>query len=455
MRTNTNQFMSFEAIAHQDTSFFILLSSLIKDYKEKKTVKRDFETKVVDAIKKRFNINVKFKVDPANALNAYMCPYSLSGTHALDSRRFREYGEYAIRYMQAENNKDNYKIVKQILKGDLSTTGLLDYKKARVSGLFAELPPVLSVCYQGTIDQLLPEETAAIIIHEIGHYWTYLEWLGILTFRNAVITNAVSEFLQAGTEQEKFQVILAQKNVWGLKVNEGDVAKLNDENATKIIMGAYHVTYKNSVGFVQYDDNASEVIADQFSQRMGSGKNLSSAMFKLYKSSGRTDESKLLNKYVWKGALLTTLGVILGIHIVAVGGLLGTIGTLVSACLTFMGVNSVLTGLFGLGDMVNGSAYDTAKNRLERMYREEVQRLKHLGSDPEIANAVLSNLAEMKKHVEACSAANKSWGTNLLRFFSPSFREQENIKHYQSLVEEMLANQLYITSAKFKTLGVQ
>lgn len=453
MKTYSNQFMSFEAIDFQDASYYHLLTELVSQYKNKTINRKTFQDKVSESVKKRFGFNVKFEVHAVNEINAYMVPVELDPANVLTTRRFRDLGELVLNQIKALTLRDNAKIMRQIVKGDLSATGWLDYKKARAGGLFSQLPPALSVCYQGTIDNLTPDETASIILHELGHYWTYLEWLGIYTCRNAVIVNAVNEFITAKTETEKFQIVLDKKNVWGLRVEESDVAKLNDENATKILAGSFNHVFKHTVGFVQYDDNVSEVIADQFAIRMGAGKASASGMYKLGYKYGVTDESKLANKFVKSGLLLSAVGAIIGLGAAAIFPALAPVLSAIGAFIAITGVSYVWQGLFGFTGMLNGAAYDTMKNRIERMYREEIQRLKQTNASIEVTRSILAGLEEMKKYVDLCGEANKSWGASIIRYFSSSFREQEQKKEYQSLIEEMLANQLYITANKFKTLG--
>lgn len=454
MKINKNQFMSFEGIDFQDASYFHLLSGLIAQYKNKELDRKTFQEKVSDSIRKRFNFSIKFEVHPVNEVNAYMMPYELDPANILTTNRNRKVGELILGQYKRYTIKENAKLMRSIVKGDLSASGWLDYKKARCGGLFSQLPPALSVCYQGTIDNLEPDEVSAIILHELGHYWTYLEWLGIYTSRNAIIVNAISEFLNAKSEQEKFQVVLEAKNAWGLRIEESQVAKLNDENATKILTGSFNHVFKNSVGYVQYDENVSEVIADQFAIRMGASKASATGMYKLASKYNQSDEAVTMNNITIMGCVISTVGTIISIAGPIVFPPLGPLLSVVGGFLGVLGAQSIISGLFGITSSLNGGAYDFSKNRLERMYREEVQRLKMTNPPIAITKTILNSLEEMKRCIEMCGDVEKVWGASVMRFFSADFREQEQKKYYQQLIEEMLSNQLYVTANKFKTLGV-
>lgn len=433
MKYNPDSLLSLESIAFQKETYFAELTNTIRLYKEKKMTRSDFEDEISKSVKKRFNINVKLKVNPTFIPNACMFPVVLDERNILlDRMAWDDFFNYCSEYYV----KENYRTMKKIAQGDISNTGLLDFKNARVGKLFEDLPTI-SELNQGLIDILEPEEVAAVFLHEVGHYWTFLSFLGVYTYRNAIINGAVNEFLGVQSQEEKIQIIIEKKNHWDLDIDEEHFKKLDDKSATQVIVGSFHRNFTRALGYTQYDVNTSEVIADQFAMRMGAGKHLSTG---LHKITGNNSTFRFSSNVGFFVGIIRIIG---GAILLSKMPLLG----LIAICLGGLGVLDA----FGAAEATAGWVYDTNKDRFRRIYQEEIARLKSEQHDPEVLKLLLTNLEVMRKIVDKV-AEEKSVPLSILRWISSDFRSQEARKQYQQAVEELIANQLYVTSAKFKTL---
>lgn len=433
MKYNPDSLLSLESIAFQKETYFNELTDIIRLYKEKKMKRSDFEEEISRSVKKRFNINVKLKVNPTFIPNACMFPVVLDERNILlDRMGWDDFFNYCSEYYV----KENYRTMKKIAQGDISNTGLLDFKNARVGKLFEDLPTI-SELNQGLIDILSPEEVAAVFLHEVGHYWTFLSFLGVYTYRNAIINGAVNEFLGVQSQEEKIQIIIEKKNHWDLDIDEEHFKKLDDKSATQVIVGSFNRNFTRALGYTQYDVNTSEVIADQFAIRMGAGKHLTVGLHKILGNNSSFRFSSNWNFFfgiakIIAGCVTVVANPLGGIFMLAMGAL-------------------GIADAFSNAQATAGWTYDNNKDRFRRIYQEEITRLKSEQHDPEVLKLLLTNLDIMKKIVDKV-AEEKSIPLSILRWVSSDFRSQEARKQYQQAVEELIANQLYVTSAKFKTL---
>lgn len=449
MKYDPSQLFSLEAIGHQDRSFYYLLSQLFADFKEGKRSSKETEQAIDAAVKKRFNINTKTSLDMDNPDDgAYAIPINLEGLNSLDSAYahvWKEFSEYCCSKTRP--------IIKQITKGDLSPVGVMDYKKARVNGLFANLPPSPIHVLGGLINQYSPEEIASVYLHELGHHWTFFEFLGIYNCRNAVIANTIHEVLETKDEQERIAILVEESNYWNLEITSEelkDLVKLNDENLIKVWAGTHQRAFTHDKGFVQYDYNTSEVIADQFAARLGASVAQASSLSGMW--SKRRNDKQSENRYAFISMGLAGLSAVSLIAISALStpfvALTLTPVVLISAFMSKWffedGVDYVKAG--------NGWTYDNQRDRLKRIYNEVLSYLKNAKLPPDERKLVLTNLATLNEIINLVEEANNGIFAKLLRIFSSSYKNQEKKRLYQQMVEELLANQLYVTSAKFKTI---
>lgn len=424
-----------EAIDFQKDNYHAELSEIFAKYKRKELAKDAMQDAVSVSVKKRFNIDVKLRITNDPLPNACMYPVCLDERNILlDRMNWEGFFNYCSEYYQNEN----YRTMQKIAKGDISDTGLIDYKKAKVGKLFSAIPSVSEIT-KGLIDIAEPEEIAAVYLHEIGHFFTFLSFLGVYTYRNAIIANVVNEYLGVKDDEEKVKIIIDKKNAWGIEVDEKDIVKLDDKNATTVLVGTFNRTFTRSVGYVQYDTNTSEVIADQFAQRMGAGKYLATGLHKMVGNGGTFNFSSNFQLFF---GIIKIIG---GVSAIVAGNVWGAVGIIMGAFQIY--------DAFGSAEATNGWTYDNNKDRFRRMYNEELTKLKSHEHSPEYIKLILTNLEVMGKIVDKVSK-ERSIPLTILRWCSSNFRDQEAKKQYQQMMEELMANQLYVSSAKLKTLGL-
>nr|DAS75674.1 MAG TPA: peptidase [Caudoviricetes sp.] len=426
MRYDLTEMCSLESIDYQTDNFHEVLSGVFRDYKEHKSaerLKKEFD-KIATA---RFGIKFDFGVENSYQVNAYAYIRALDDRTVLlrtegSDLMFDAYSEYF--------RKDNKGIVKRIAKGDLTNTGLMDYKKAKVSGIFSQIPATVKVT-KGALKEIEPEELAAIMLHEIGHIWTFFEFLGIYSFRNAIIQNTVKEFLDVKAPEEKIKIIIDKNNYWNLKIPEELPTKMNDDDCTKVIIGSYMRNFTQDAGYVEYNNNTSEVIADQFATRFGAGKYIVTGLNRFL---GNREGSENISQNLWLAtALAVSILSITASPLISVIGVLGMLGAWMDAGRSM------------------GWTYDNDKDRYKRVRNEVVGRLKDPKISDELRVRVLADIKTIDA-IESKVSVHEHIGHHIRRFFSKSFREMENKRIYQQQVEALLANNLYVQGNELKTL---
>lgn len=433
MKRNPLSMVGIEAIDYQNGELFRSLVDIFNRLKQNILTFEGSVDEIQRVVKKSMNLTIKFKWEDESYVNAYACPIVLSEQNTL----LATWGGRVLLPLTQRNKMMNARgTMVKIAKGEYPATGELDYKRARVSGIFEKIP--VEVGMSKPFLKYSAEAMAGAILHELGHVWTFFEFLGLYTFRNAIISNTVNEYLNCKDEKEKFQFIIATKNIWGLEMDE-KIAQLDDETATKVIAGGMINNFKDGVGYVQYDQNTAEVIADQFAVRMGSSPDIFETLGDLsinaIRAANRNDNFEIM-----KTVFGAVVSVVSSVIVAPLALPMVIIATGISFLLPVMAAK-----------VANGSTYDNGYERYIRAMYEEIGRLKKRDIPPEIMKMVLDNLLRYRKVIEKAPKID-NLTQKIARWFSSDFREQEKKMKYQQLTEELLANELYIHSATLKTL---
>lgn len=436
-----------EAIAHQDNKFINQLTDIFqraknfgeeKGFHDKKTDYTQFEKEFEEACKNRLGFNIKFRFEKDRSLNACAIPAPLKETNILDEDSVARTRAILMQHWRINDDYFN-KTVKELASGKLGDpTGTLNYKKAKASGLFTKYP-IETFCNTGALEQCTAYEVASIMLHELGHVWTFFEFLGVSIFRNAILSNVTKEFLNTHGEEERFNFLFNANQAFKLEIDDSilkSTAKLKDEEATKILLGSLDAKYVHDQGFVQYDFNTSEVIADQFAIRFG----------------GQLPEvwaQKEGRGEVYNASFLTCMAI--GITSIAVGSF--TMAAIPVLGSLFMAIGLIgfqqAVGVFASIPSLNGWTYDQGIERIIRSRNEMINRLAKANL-PKEDTARLIN--QIDKFTEYCkkNAPKDFLMEKIYAFFSSNYRDQKQKKLFQQTLEQLLANDLYVAAAKFK-----
>lgn len=442
MRLDKFSLVSMEMIDYQLKDLVLdQLRAIIEEYKQNKDGKI-FASSLEKIIKNRFNITLKCKVKEATYLNASAMVQLLDMYHPLNKGLLDALGDSANYFLGDTCVKPNFK---KIVQGKIDNIGSLDFKTAKVSGIFSQLEyqiELLTPLFEKDTDFIL-----SVIMHELGHIWTFMEYVHHITFKNVIVTNVVKEFLKIKEDTLRVEFIGKINNIYGIKVPEA-LTKQSDPKAQLVVIGDIYKQMYNDFSETTYDTTSTEVLADQFASRFGLGIDIIKSM------SGK--------EYSWeslhKNALTGFVGSLTVITLAGLAGFLAAIGSFaITAQMLFCLIIAGGTGLIKLLDTltfwqfkVGASNYDTPKQRLVRIRNMMINQLKNNPKNND-AKKLIAQIDESAAYIEKSDEVN-GFMVKLCRWVSSDFRTQEERKIYNQLLEDLMDNTLYVSGNRFKHL---
>lgn len=451
-----NAFLSMEMIGYQYNDPFVKnTENILQRYQEKVIDKVTLTKELSEAIKTRFNLNLNLTLEENKEPNAYALPINLSTRNVLNG--LNNFNDKAL-YSAAMLTRNN---AIKIAKGDVDGIGLLDFKNAKVEGIFALLDSHI-VIHTGLLDELNPKEIVAIILHEIGHIWTYFEYLAVSTYRNAITVNAAKEFLKTNKPEERYKILVALDNDYGLPVDK-DVLNLPDEKAVTVIVSSMSKMFTSDPRYDLYTIKNAEALADQFASRFGLLESSISAMKKLDKKSWQAAR-ELGERYykLFKGFSVTSFLSTIATG-AAFGAAIATTAIPLYIASVIFSVTAVTTSRIAGKYSLNGqkiqtsmdtSAYDKPKDRLQRLYNETLTALKDTSLPTEMKKQILDSLAVVKKEIENAPTTDTSW-VKILVNVSPEYNKMNEQRRNHQIIESLMSNELYVAAAKLSTINSQ
>lgn len=279
------------------------------------------------------------------------------------------------------DNKDGVKFIKEA-KG--FARGSVNLKTGRVSGVFTE---VESTIYLPTKmirgNKYTAEENAAVTLHEVGHLFTYYEFLSRLVRTNQVLAGISRGLDQSDTQKEREVVLMTAKQALDLKdLDVAEVAKITNKKVTDIVVITSVIKEtKSELGTNIYDSNNFEFLADQYASRQGASRALVTGLDKLHREFGHMSfrsQPMYIFMEVVKLALLalSLVSFALGPH----AGL-GMV---------------ILTSTLLSNDAAGDPTYDRPETRLKRIRNDLIERSKQKDLAPNEAEQIKQDIVAIE-----------------------------------------------------------
>lgn len=409
-----------EVIAFQRTRpVFKLLTAEIQSLMDK--LKASGETKITDEMLNESKIpfilqeasgfdKVTMVADKSNPVNAWTTIITVSKNHVFNNRLQR----------MLLSSADAYNLYR---KCNNVLTGQIDLEAGKVSGDFSLIPITIGL---GNL-MLSPkygftaEELAAILLHELGHDFTYCYALHYTCTTNLVLALAAKAIVNATDNKEKHAIMTDVQNTLGIKItNQEELTNYDKyENYYITMLGEYRKKVYDALGSGSYNTNMSEQMADMFAARHGGGLAIVTGLNRLHKIFQP-------NKFVRVISAMQSL-------------------------LAFTMMFPLTVPLFLLGVMVNdfiAGTYDLDKDRFIRVRNESIAALK----DPDLtADEKKLILGEIEKMNEIIADTSNAWSfagaaAVLVR---GSQRNQLRQKRLQQDLEALTNNPLYALAAQY------
>lgn len=430
--------ISLEAIRYQGKS--LLLHDLrIAFEKFIKTDKQDnlsFSKLGLDRIVKRHTglaIDFKFIADPAE-VNAMATPPILDlNSPLLDY--LKHFGSHNLLEQNAVGHA-------QVLTFSKDLRGQIDRKTGKVSGIFSKIPVTVMVG-QGLwkTANLSADEVAAVLLHELGHVFSFFEVLTQTATTNVVLQSAVQAL--RGSDDEKLRLKLVFETAGALGVTLEDPKALAQKDVkdavftTVFLKAIASKSSHSAANSAIYDLRAGEFLADQFAARHGGGRALVTGLDKIMRNYGGTSSHSGTFSFMFMEAIRVA-----GLVLVMLTGSVPLITLLVTLLFIY------LVNPYG-----ESKVYDDPLERVMRIRQDLIQSLK---------KARLSHTAreQLLKDIEQIDAIRddlhdrRSWLDYLWVAMTARRRGQFTQMRFQQEIERLVNNDLFLAASKFKSMAM-
>ena len=302
------------------------------------------------------------------------------------------------------------------------------------------------------VNNLNPDEIVAVVMHEIGHVFTYLEHIFYSTKNTLVLLDSFihEKFDKGKGDKESITIALQDTGV-----NVDTKSSLGILQALDMFtLKTYRIDIKKGIMNIDFERQA-----DQFATRLGLGGKLSSAIVKL-SSLGTIQPDKAENEEPFFITLMKTLMIIgsalLTILIFNIFGVLVLILLFGVKFLTFVlgYVTKLITSLIGVffKDTENDYGYDDLVKRLRKIKLDIIRQLRKQVKTDKAEKFILTQQIDSVKDAIDLVAKRFSitvkWGDSVDNLNTTDNREIVN-----EMLEMLEENDNYYYAEKFQQLA--
>lgn len=411
-----------ESIAFQTGAFFKELTACVQDLRAIEVVKEDdlsrFCVRVDQCIYKHTGIstNVKFW---QGGDNAFVIIPTLTRGNVLNRMSFNKFIE---KHFQADN----------ISFLNLEKKGWINPAESRVGGAFSEINFRLYVGEMFLLGKgFTPEEAAAVILHEVGHAYTFIQFIVDTIVVNTVLHRTYQELTNAGPDKTVKVILtkaaddMALKNrEWLETIEEG----ANKEVAFKVLVTAVQIEPRNMDNKRYFTMDSAEELADIFAARHGAGKAIV------------TMRSKFITRPP------QSYGIMSGIAFT----LLGLAAAFIAPEAIFIGILGALITYSGASEASHACDLSSFKQLAKKMRNQFVEKLKLSGLPKEEVAEIIESLDVVDKVIQGYQGSDLGQGA-AVKFFDMFRRGKMDARasrEYTDQLESLAANDLFIRAAQ-------
>jgi hypothetical protein len=347
---------------------------------------------------------------------------------------------------QINNILSDWKQSIDSLEKTMNTKGVyIDLHHATISGL-----PDDYVLYMfGDFNFLLNginlsnREVVAVMMHEIGHGFTHLEYSYRSVKNTGVLVDTMKDNLLNKNKSYRESLVLAYEETFHEKLTETE--KKNALSATIAVMNKY-VANSTYMGDSIHAYTDSEQAADQFSGRFGLGAELVSALKAI------TDKYGSFGFLAGQFALpLVAILTYYAVLVLITGGLavLGNIAIVTIGVITLL---NLIVAIFTKGGTTIPETYDENKRRAIRSRNELVRQLRLSQLNKTELTAMLGQIELTDKLISKIPADKVGIFNRLVIAMSKDAKLHRDSKYTEQLIEDLMENDLYVAAGKLKAL---
>ncbi len=334
---------------------------------------------------------------------------------------------------------DNDDIYSKMKKAKGILKGTVDLEKARVSGIYSEVESTINMPYswfKGVMG-VTPEECAAVTLHEVGHLFTYYEYMNRSVTSNQVLAALSIGYANADNFEKRKDILIAAKKALDLKQEgiEELASSTKSEIVAAVIIANLADKSRSELGVNIYDQNSWEYLADEFAARHQAGKHLITGLDKIIKAYGHMS-------YRGRGTYLALEAIKLSLIALGIMSLATPAAGFVSAMIILGAINFIM----GDSDIV---IYDEPEARMRRIKQQIIQAMKDTKLSKETIVQLNEDLKMIDSVMEHVKDKRQFFGI-VGDFLIPSMRKNRSYVVMQQELEKIANNELFAKAAAFK-----
>ena len=262
---------------------------------------------------------------------------------------------------------DNTTKIKNLKKQKGTIEAFVDIKNFKIGGAFQDVKVELFLDPAMMWDTshvyrvaLTPAEVSAVILHEVGHMFSYFALAAHTYSINLPMLGTLNRIANT-PDTEKVEIILKEWNDSDSTLTKVDVKELAGKDKQVIVTALVSNQVKDTKTLMkqrEYEEVNAEHLADKFAVRCGAGAEITTALNKMFVVYGtrqtRNTISYLFNEFLAGFSLFMCVGWVIG-SVVA----FNPVTTPIMLMLGGLGILNILAGNTNSG----GGTYDTDINR--------------------------------------------------------------------------------------------
>jgi len=314
--------------------------------------------------------------------------------------------------------------------------GEVNLKTGRVSGVFSEIDIDVFFATGWFKLNLTPMERVAILLHELGHPFTYLEYLNETTRTNYAMAAIKEGFAQSEDRTNRYKLVAQLEKTLNVTLaDHNGLVTATDPGVVEVIVVTSVVDrVRSEMGNSTYDNFAMESLADQYASRMGAGAELASALVKISKAgfARSTASSALLFGYEYFATMYQVLPRML----------------VTMLAFSLSGPLAVATALgsllYGKNDL---GKYEDLPARLAAIERDMIGRLRKGNLPKSKVEQLVRDLRATRQIIDS-TKTEETVVSRIVTFFSLRARSQRNAVSAQRELEKLGRSRLFVTAAE-------
>lgn len=403
--------VSLESVDFQSTTFF---KELTNAFTELQLEKKDAsESPVVqqlsEIIRRHTGMNIEVRIDEYDP--CIEIPH-VDKNHPLVNDYWRNY----------INSNDGLALIN---KAGSAVRGTVNTKTGKVTGIFTELKGKTHLHRDMfATSRFLAEEIAAVTLHEVGHLFTYFEYITRTVTTNQVLAGVAKALDGAGTIEEREAVFISAKQALKLsELDEKALAKSNNKKVAEVvILTNVARQVESELGSNIYDFSTWEMLADQYASRYGAYRPLVTALAKYYRG-------------VYHRSFRSTVGFLAmeALKLVAI-------------------IHPLLFVLLVAMDGAGDGTYDEPGARFKRVRNQIVENLKDKKLSKDDHERLMTDLAAIDDVLKSVNDRRQLMGV-IYDNVVPSARKAYRQEKLQQDLEQLAMNDLFVKASELRQLA--